>query len=216
MLAAGDISDEGMSCKLPAPIATEPTPELGPAMRSLNPRWQRAVQALFTTGGNRTAALRLAGYKCKRKSMHVLASRMFGDARMRAAIREEMTRLIDTVEPEVFSIVIGIARSKREKAMDRLRASEMLWARSNPVVNRHRIEVEHHLSNDERDVQHYRALKKIGAAQEAFVARFGPHGIARVEALILAEENKRREIESGAAIDADYEDVTDDQAEAQA
>ena len=40
----------------------EPVPEMGPAMRVLHPRWQRAVIALFATNGDRTKALRLAGY----------------------------------------------------------------------------------------------------------------------------------------------------------
>jgi hypothetical protein len=80
----------------------------------------------------------------------------------------------------------------------------MIWDRSNPVVSKHKLEITHHLSNDERDIQHYRALKKLGATPDAFVARFGPHGIARVQALILAEEAKHREIE-GDTIDTDYE-----------
>ena len=40
----------------------EPRPEFGPAMRALPPRWQKAATALFITKGDRTKALRLAGY----------------------------------------------------------------------------------------------------------------------------------------------------------
>ena len=51
------------------------------------------------------------------------------------------------------------------------------------------------------------ALRSLGAPHDAFLARFGPNGLARVEALIAAEDAKRREIE-GATIDAEYEDIS--------
>jgi hypothetical protein len=189
---------------LPARSNGEPTPELGPAMRALHPRWQRAVTALFITNGDRTKALRIAGYQGTAESMRVMASRLFADDRMRAAIREMAGKNIDIAEPEMLGTTMSILRNVGERASDRLAAVRMIWDRSNPVVSKHKLEVEHHLSSDERDIQHYRALKQLGAPQDAFVARFGPHGIPRVEALILAEDAKRREIEGG-TIDATYE-----------
>jgi hypothetical protein len=82
----------------------------------------------------------------------------------------------------------------------------MVLGRTDPEIQQHKIEVEHFVTNEERDIQHYRALKKLGAPAEAFLARFGPNGLARVEALILAEEAKRREIEdTGTTIVAEYE-----------
>jgi hypothetical protein len=80
--------------------ASEPTPELGPAMRALHPRWQRAVTALFATNGDRSKALRLAGYKGTPDSMRVMAHRIFADDRVRAGIREEANKYIDVAEPE--------------------------------------------------------------------------------------------------------------------
>jgi hypothetical protein len=126
---------------------------------------------------------------------------------MRAAIREEVMRRIDIAEPELFAIVSRIMNDANKEAADRLRAVSMIWDRSNPVMTKHKIEVEHDLTNDERDLKHWRALKKLGAPQEAFISRFGPNGIARVEALVLAEEAKRREIEGGATIEAEYEEI---------
>jgi hypothetical protein len=98
--------------------------------------------------------------------------------------------------------------SPSQKAADRLRAAGMLWERARPVVTHHRVEVEHHVTDDERDVQHWRALKRLGAPDEAFLQRFGPNGLARVEALVLAEEARRREIE-GPTIEVDYDEVQD-------
>src|SRR6266446_9695037 len=141
----------------------EPVPELGPAMRVLPKRWRVAVLALFDTKGDRTMALRLAGYKSKQESLHVIASRVFADSRVRLAIREECVARIDGAEPELIELVRNIMRDPEEKATDRLRAAAMLWDRSNPVVQKHKIDVTHHLSVDEIEIQHYRGLKRLGA-----------------------------------------------------
>lgn len=190
----------------------DPEPELGPAMRALNPPWQKAVTALFVTKGNRTAALRIAGYKGKPNSMNVLASRIFADDRVRAAIREEAAKQIDVAEPELLATTLDILRDTDKRDIDRLRAISMIWDRANPVVSKHKLEVEHHLTNDERDITHYRALKRLGAPQEAFIARFGHGGLARVEALIMAEEAKQKQINSQAGvIDGEFEEISADE-----
>jgi hypothetical protein len=188
-------------------IAREPEPEYGPAMRALpSPKWRRAVEFVFLTNGDMTKAIELAGYRGKRESLRVMACRIFADNRMRAAIKEECNKRIDITEPELLLTAMEVFRNPGEKAADRLRAVAMVWDRANPVMTKHKIEVEHHLSSDERDIQHYRAMKKIGAASEAFLARFGPNGLARVEAMIALEDSKLREIE-GQTIEADYVEI---------
>src|SRR5262249_47811957 len=149
--------------------------------RVLPPKWREAVLALFLTDGDRTKALKLAGYKGKPQSLNVMASRIFGDDRVRAAVKEECSRRIDITEPAVIAAVLRIMHNG-EKDTDRLRAAGMLWDRANPVMSKHRIEIEHHQTDDERDVQHWYALKKLGAPPDAFISRFGPNGLARVEA----------------------------------
>lgn len=195
---------------LPAKISA--TPELGPAMRSLPPRWQRCVYALFACKGNLTQAIEDAGYKGTRKSLHRMASRLFGDDRVRAAIREECVRRIDVHEPEMLETVLDIARNPEEKAADRLRAAAMVWDRSRPVESNLKIDVQHHVSTDERDLQHYRALQKLGAPREAFTARFGINGLPRIEAMAAAELAKQQQIEGSViTVDADdYEEVVPD------
>ena len=184
--------------------SSEPTPELGPAMRALHPRWQRAVTALFATNGDRSKALRLAGYKGTPDSMRVMAHRIFADDRVRAGIREEANKYIDVAEPEMIGTTMSILRDVGERAADRLAAVRMIWDRSNPVVSKHKLEVEHHLTNDERDVTHYRALKEIGAPPDAFVARFRAAWYRARRSPHLGRNSKLREIE-GDTIDADYE-----------
>jgi hypothetical protein len=191
--------------------SSEPQPELGPAMRALPLRWQRAVTALFVTKGNRSAALRAAGYKAKPNSLHVLASRIFADDRVRAAVRECAGRMIEIAEPELLATTLDIMRDTGTRPADRLAAARMVWDRANPVMTKHKVEVEHHVSSDELDAQHYRALQKIGAPQEAFLARFGHNGLARVQAMILAEEAKLKQIEAPAdVVDVEYEEASNE------
>ncbi len=192
-------------------MATLPEPEFGPAMRALNPRWQKAVMALFLTGGNRAEALRIAGYKTKKPAkdngLYVTAARLFADDRVRAAIREEAARHIEITEPELLATTMSIIRDIDKRDIDRLRAIGMVWDRANPVLSKHKIEVEHHLSVDETDITHYRALQKLGAPQSTFLARFGHNGLARVEAMIAAEDAKQKQIET------DYHEVEIDDEE---
>jgi hypothetical protein len=178
-------------------------------MRVLPARWRVAVLALFDVKppGDRTAAIVFAGYKGKADSLNVMASRIFADDRVRAAIAEECRRRIDTSEPETIAVVRGIMHDPDEKSADRLRAAGMMWDRARPVETRHRIDVEHHVTQDDRDVQHYRALKTLGAPPEAFLARFGPNGLARVEALVLAEQSKVQAIEDHTLDHVEYEEL---------
>jgi hypothetical protein len=199
-------TDTALSEPVPAAHGNEPAPEWGPAMRVLPLRWQRAVVALFQTRGNMTEALRLAGYKADNlNSIKSTAWKIFHDDRMRAAIREVAGRMIETAEPEVLAVTLDVMRDVASEPKDRLRAAAMVWDRANPVLTKHKIEIEHHLTSDQLDVEHYRALQKLGAPQSAFLARFGHNGLARVEAMIAAEDAKHRLIET------DYhEEVTPD------
>src|SRR5262249_25629054 len=104
------------------PAMSEPQPELGPAMRALPLRWQKAVTALFVVKGNRSAALRAAGYKAKPNSLHVLASRIFADDRVRAAVRELAARMIEIAEPELLATTLDIMRDTATRPTDRLAA----------------------------------------------------------------------------------------------
>jgi hypothetical protein len=181
--------------------------EIGPAMKALSSRHRDAVRALFDNNGNRTAALRQCGYGGSPKNLNSHASKFFSDRRIRAAIKEECLSRIDICEPELIALTMKMAKDKKTRPADRLRAIAMCWDRSNPVMTRHKLEVEHHLSSDERDVQHYLALKKIGAPADAFLRRFGANGIARVEALVLAEDARRRQLDGGETIEGECEEV---------
>jgi hypothetical protein len=193
-------------------------PELGVAMRALIPRHRQAVLELFNTRGNRTEALRRCGYGGTNaarslRNLHCEASKFFADRRVRAAIREECLARLEYIEPEILENVRAIGNDEKVKPADRLRALGMIWDRSRPVESTHRIEIEHHLTNDERDVAHYVAMKKMGVGPDAFLRRFGAAGIARVEAMVAAEAARRQDtspmIEGHAVHTDDAEEAAD-------
>ena len=196
---------------------SDPAPEFAPAMRALPPRWQKAVMALFATGGNQSRAYLLAGFVGKNDSPSSPASsavranstRLFVDPRIRAAIREYAICQIDISEPEVMHTVLEIMRNANERGADRLKAAAMIWDRAAPVVNKLKVDVEHHLSVNDLDIKHYRALQRLGAPRQAFIDRFGANGLARVEALVVADDLRQKQIE-GPTIDAEYEEAKDD------
>jgi hypothetical protein len=195
-----------------AAASNEPVAEFGPAMRALHPRWQRCVIGLFLTvsqrhpRGNKTQALRYAGYKSDNlNSIKATAQKIFSDARVKAAILEEAANHLASTAPEMLGHVLGVARSTKAKDADRLAAARIYLDRALPLMTTHRVQVEHHLSVDQTDIEHYRALQKLGAPQSAFLARFGHNGLARVEAMVAAEDAKHRLIE----VDYHEEEATD-------
>ena len=107
-----------------------------------------------------------------------------------------------------------ILRDTTQSAKDRLMAARMIWDRANPVITKHKVDVEHHLSSDELDVSHYRALQRIGAPMSAFLARFGHNGLARVQAMIAAEDARQKQLTNQAdVVEGEFQEVSDDEEE---
>lgn len=193
------------------PAVREPEPEMGPALSAIPARWRKAALALFHTKGNQSEALRLAGYNGKPANVRISASRMFADERMRAAVREIAVSQIELSEPAALAVTLEIMHDQGGLARDRLTAARMLWDRSRPVETRTKIDVSHVLTSEETEMQHYRALQRIGAPQKAFTDRFGVNGVARVAAMIAADDAKAKKIEAGVTIDADFEEVSNEE-----
>jgi hypothetical protein len=135
----------------------------------------------------------------------VAAHRLFADKRVRAAVREVAQAEIAMAEPELLATTWGIVRDIAVAPRDRLRAASMLWDRCNPVVTKTQVDVSHHLTVEELDQQHHRALLKLGAPEQAFLDRFGPNGLQRVKALVDAADRKAN------AIEAEYQEVITDE-----
>jgi phage terminase small subunit len=183
----------------------KPPIEFGPCMRALKPQQQRAVLAVFHTEGNRTEAMALAGYSTKsHKSLKSHASAFFRNERVRAAVREVAEHEIAIAEPELLALTWKIARDVGTAPRDRLRAVGIIWDRTNPVLHKHEVRVGVHLTAEEIDVTHYRALQKLNAPQQAFLERFGVNGIERVRQLVYAQDEKQKRRD---AIDGEFTEV---------
>jgi hypothetical protein len=72
------------------------------------------------------------------------------------------------------------------------------------VLHKHEVKVGVHLSADEIDTQHFRALQRLNAPQQAFLERFGVNGIERVKRLVYAEDEKQKRRD---AIDGEFIEV---------
>ena len=108
----------------------------------------------------------------------------------------------------MLAIVADIARNTEAKDADRLAATRIFLDRSLPIQTTHTLKVEHHLTVDETDMAHYRALQKLGAPAAAFLGRFGHNGLARVEAMIAAETVKQKQLaDQAGVIDGDFEEI---------
>jgi phage terminase small subunit len=186
----------------------KPPIEFGPCMRALKPQQQKAVLALFQTEGNRTKAMAIAGYSTNsHKSLKSHASAFFRNERVRAAVREVAEHEIAIAEPELLALTWRIARDVGTAPRDRLRAIGMVWDRTNPVLHKHEVKVGVHLTAEEIDSQHYRALQKLNAPEQAFLDRFGINGLQRVKEVVAIEDARQRRKD---AIDGEFVEVTNE------
>jgi hypothetical protein len=178
--------------------------ELGPAMAALRPHWRKAVLGLFLHRGRRTKAY-LEGFpNGNPEYAYSRASRFFGDKRVIAAVREVALKNLQIEEPELLGVVHDIIRDVTADNRDRLMAVRMVWDRTRPAESKLSIDVSHHLTVEQTEVQHYRALQRLGAPRQAFIERFGHNGIERVERLVAIEDKREA---ASKVVDASYEEV---------
>jgi hypothetical protein len=171
-----------------------PDGEHGPAMMALIPRHRECVLELFRTKGNRSQALKNCGY-CVGSSDHNLwaqASRFFGRADVKAAMREVCNAWVDSAEPGVIAAVEELLHSEKVKPGDKLKAAALLWDRSNPVTIRSEMSVEHRVDDRYADtLAHLRYLLSLRTPHEGLVSAFGFSGLGRYMKMI--EEQDRRD-----------------------
>jgi hypothetical protein len=169
-------------------------------MLSIVPRHRAVVLSLFECRGNRSEALRRNGY-CKNapdRNLNAQASRFFSDPKIKRAIRETADSYIDSSEAGVVMAVEQIMHSEGNKPADRLRAAEMMWSRSNPIVSKHEVAVEHSFERrHDAALEDLRILKNLGVPREKLIESFGYSGLPMLEKL-LAERDGVKLIEAQA------------------
>jgi hypothetical protein len=171
--------------------------ELGPAMKALpNARWRAFVEfyLLEKPGrGAQTNAARRAGFGNARSTPLVMAQtalRLMRDERMIAAIAEEARKILRAGAPEAAKALLELVRNPEHK--DHARGIGMVLARTDPEITRHDLQVTHKIiDEDQESLEELRALRHLGTSREKLLELFGGNGLARLEKLEAAEQERR-------------------------
>jgi hypothetical protein len=171
--------------------------ELGPAMKALpNARWRAFVEFYLLEKPGRgapVAAARRAGFgsqKSKPIDIASIASRPMRDERMIAAIAEEARKIVRAGAPEAAKALLELVRDPEHR--DHARGIAMVLARTDPEVQRHDLQVTHKIiDEDQESLEELRALRHLGTSREKLLELFGGNGLARLEKLEAAEQERR-------------------------
>jgi len=188
----------------PAPVPAKREREEdnhGPAMRSCLPKEREFV--LNRIGGmTRPQAARLAGYgnpNSTAETMAKIALRLSQRPRIVAALVEEAQKALRSMAPDALGSLREVLTSIDPKA--KLRAVEVILARTDPAVTRADINVTHEVIDREAEaLKALRAFKAQGATREFLENWFGYSGLLRYEKKLAAEDAAK-------PIDAEYVEV---------
>lgn len=105
--------------------------DYGPAMSALNPRQRVFIEQYLNNGGvNAQDAARKAGYdKGSQGSLDVQAYRLIRDKKVLAGLREETLKRMNSFGPEMFEVIVGIARDPAAPAGERRKSAEAVLDR---------------------------------------------------------------------------------------
>jgi hypothetical protein len=171
--------------------------ELGPAMKALpNAKWRAFVEfyLLEKPGyGAQVAAARRAGFGNARTTplnMARIASRLMHDERVIAAVCEESRKIVRGGAPEAAKALLELVRNPEHR--DHARGIAMVLARTDPEIQRHDLQVTHKIiDEDQESLEELRALRHLGTSREKLLELFGGNGLARLEKLEAAEQERR-------------------------
>ena len=156
----------------------------GPAMQACNPKERVYVLAVMA-GETWANAARIAGYGTPDSTPATLATignRLKGYPRVSAALVEEAKQSLRSLAPKAVDTVRKVLDDFDAKA--RLKAADMILARSDPSVTRveGKVEHTHHLDHDAEALNQLRSLKALGVARDKLIEVFGDFGLQRLEA----------------------------------
>jgi hypothetical protein len=166
-------------------------------MRALpNARWRAFVEfyLLEKPGhGAPVAAARRAGFgtpNSKPIDMAHIASRLMRDERMIAAIAEEARKVLRSGAPEAAKALLELVRDPKHR--DHARGIAMVLARTDPEIQRHDLQITHKIiDEDQETLEELKALRHLGTSREKLLELFGGNGLARLEKLDSAEQERR-------------------------
>ncbi|MFY9841297.1 MAG: hypothetical protein WAK55_33465, partial [Xanthobacteraceae bacterium] len=86
-------------------------------------------------------------------------------------IRKVALSNLQIEEPELLGVVHDIIRDVAADNRDRLMAIRMVSDRTRPAEAKLSVGVQHHVSIEQTEIEHYRALQNLGAPRQAFIDR---------------------------------------------
>jgi hypothetical protein len=174
--------------------------ELGPAIRALTQMQRDFVrhylaESMIKPYGAGVRAAVAAGYMGKnRASTSKIAHFMLHDRtrneKVQAAITEESRRLLRFGAPEALGALFALVRNPEHK--DHIHALRMVISRTDPEVSRQDVNVTHrHIDPDQEELEELRAMRALDVSREKLIEMFGGNGLARLEKLEAAEQQRR-------------------------
>lgn len=139
--------------------------DYGPAMLALNERQRIFVLAYLAGGGKSAAAAAFAaGYgKGSRGGLDVQAHRLVHRADVLAGIREESLKRMHAFGPEMFNVIVEIARDKNSPAGERRKSAEAILDRIGlQAVSEHVVTVQDNRSRAELIRELVAGLRELG------------------------------------------------------
>lgn len=139
--------------------------DFGPAMAGLNDRQRLFVLEYLNNGGtNAQDAARKAGYgRESQGALEVQAHRLTRDLKVLAGIREESLKRMHAFGPEMFNVIVEIARDKNSPAGERRKSAEAILDRIGlQAVSEHVVTVQDNRSRAELIRELVAGLRELG------------------------------------------------------
>lgn len=170
-------------------------PDLGPAMRILNPKQRAFVTAIISTGGrDAAAAARASGYSPDNpNAAKVTAHRLMHDERILAAIRECADRKVKGVAVRAIETMIEIMDDPTHK--DRFAAAKEVANRAGLLVVE-KVEHVHRTEDEEEKVARIvRYAQQLGLDPRELLGSAGV--VVDAEFKVIAQERLPAPVEDG-------------------
>lgn len=176
---------------------------LGPAMQRLSAKRQRFAFALVkevpAEAGAEVAAAQIAGYVGTPAQIRATASRLVHDENVIDAVIELARQEVMMSAPAALRTIRQIADNKFSK--DQLKAAQLVLDRFMPATQQISVktEVVDYTGDSLKYLLH---LRSKGATEDFLIGEFGEMGLARLSALLAAQEAAKANV-----IDAEFQEV---------
>ena len=145
---------------------TVPDADLGPYMLALSPQHRRCVVEYWETNGNKTEAVRRAGFSDVGDSAKTTAYRIFHREDVQLAIHEEEAKHIRLAAGRAIHYVEQVVDDTKVKPEIRLKAAFDLMNRAgHSAVMQSHLTVEHTLNEDQLDARILAICAELGLSR---------------------------------------------------